>query len=76
MFSSIGESKEDSCLRGRTSFPSEFAVEPAGKNTFKIKLPGEDEVAAAVFDGSSPIYGRVALEPAGDRYEEWIIQEL
>ncbi|KAJ7509512.1 hypothetical protein B0H11DRAFT_1251420 [Mycena galericulata] len=59
-----------------TSFSSEFAVEPAGKNTFKIKLPGEDQVAAAVFDGSSPLYGRVALEKAGGPYEEWIIQEL
>ncbi|KAJ7821282.1 hypothetical protein B0H13DRAFT_2377429 [Mycena leptocephala] len=49
-----------------------FAVESAGGGEFVIKLPNADWVWEAIFDGTSPIYGRIALRPAsGSVYQRW-----
>ncbi|KAJ7855550.1 hypothetical protein B0H13DRAFT_2079507 [Mycena leptocephala] len=49
-----------------------FAVESAGGGEFVIKLPNADSVWEAIFDGTSPIYGRIALRPAsGSVYQRW-----
>ncbi|KAJ7864510.1 hypothetical protein B0H13DRAFT_1899118 [Mycena leptocephala] len=54
-----------------------FAVESAGGGEFvthpvQIKLPNADSVWEAIFDGTSPIYGRIALRPAsGSVYQRW-----
>ncbi|KAJ7148969.1 hypothetical protein C8R43DRAFT_952214 [Mycena crocata] len=52
--------------------PTHFAVEPAGKGELVIKLPYEDKVWEAIYDGTSMLYGRVALRPAnGSPYQRW-----
>ncbi|KAJ7913323.1 hypothetical protein B0H13DRAFT_2005261 [Mycena leptocephala] len=49
-----------------------FAVESAGGGEFVIKLPNADSVWEAIFDGTSPIFGRIALRPAsGSVYQRW-----
>ncbi|KAJ7142654.1 hypothetical protein C8R44DRAFT_846558 [Mycena epipterygia] len=52
--------------------PTIFAVESVGGKDFVIKLPNADMVAEAIYDGTSMIYGRVALRPAsGSTYQHW-----
>ncbi|KAJ7061845.1 hypothetical protein C8F01DRAFT_1369290 [Mycena amicta] len=49
-----------------------FAVESAGNNEFVIKLPNADSVWEALFDGTSPIFGRIIMEPAsGSVRQRW-----
>lgn len=49
-----------------------FAVEAAGQGEFVIKLPYADSVWVAIFDGTSPIFGRIALRPAsGSAFQRW-----
>ncbi|KAJ6545781.1 hypothetical protein B0H19DRAFT_1076041 [Mycena capillaripes] len=49
-----------------------FAVESAGGNEFVIKLPNADSVWEALFDGTSPIFGRIIMRPAsGSTFQRW-----
>ncbi|KAJ7258908.1 hypothetical protein C8J57DRAFT_1340556 [Mycena rebaudengoi] len=49
-----------------------FAVESAGGGEFVIKLPDADSVWAALFDGTSPIFGRIIMSPAiGSALQRW-----
>ncbi|KAJ7486888.1 hypothetical protein FB451DRAFT_1168268 [Mycena latifolia] len=49
-----------------------FAVESAGGGEFVIKLPNADSVWEALFDGTSPIFGRIILRPAsGSVLQRW-----
>ncbi|KAJ7896367.1 hypothetical protein B0H14DRAFT_2679198 [Mycena olivaceomarginata] len=49
-----------------------FAVESAGGSEFLIKLPDADSVWEALFDGTSPIFGRIILRPAnGSALQRW-----
>ncbi|KAJ7027268.1 hypothetical protein C8F04DRAFT_1122912 [Mycena alexandri] len=49
-----------------------FAVESAGGAEFVIKLPNADSVWEALFDGTSPIFGRIILRPAsGSTLQRW-----
>ncbi|KAF7364475.1 hypothetical protein MSAN_01108900 [Mycena sanguinolenta] len=49
-----------------------FAVESAGGGQFVIKLPNADSVWKALFDGTSPIFGRIIMSPAdGTVGERW-----
>ncbi|KAJ7247513.1 hypothetical protein C8J57DRAFT_1240846 [Mycena rebaudengoi] len=41
-----------------------FAVKSAGGSEFVIKLPNTDSVWEALFDGTSPIFGRIIMRPA------------
>ncbi|KAJ7301550.1 hypothetical protein DFH08DRAFT_827424 [Mycena albidolilacea] len=43
-----------------------FAVESAGEGEFEIKLPNADSVWEALFDGTSPIFGRVTFGTISD----------
>ncbi|KAJ7250688.1 hypothetical protein C8J57DRAFT_1521094 [Mycena rebaudengoi] len=50
-----------------------FAIESAGGG--ELKSPYADEVWEALYDGTSPIYGRVVLRPArGSSYQRWILE--
>ncbi|KAF7358578.1 hypothetical protein MSAN_01196100 [Mycena sanguinolenta] len=49
-----------------------FAVETAGLIDFVIKLPNTDSVWKALFDGTSPIFGRIIMSTAdGTVGERW-----
>ncbi|KAJ7695242.1 hypothetical protein B0H14DRAFT_3905498 [Mycena olivaceomarginata] len=49
-----------------------FAVESAGEGEFEIKLPNADSVWEALFDGTSPIFGRIILRRAsGSVRQRW-----
>ncbi|KAJ7273834.1 hypothetical protein C8J57DRAFT_1313911 [Mycena rebaudengoi] len=49
-----------------------FAVESANGSEFVIKLPNADSVWAALFDGTSPIFGRIIMSPAsGSALQRW-----
>ncbi|KAJ7486871.1 hypothetical protein FB451DRAFT_1535027 [Mycena latifolia] len=57
---------------GPRSEATEFAVERAGNNVWELKLPNEDRVWEAVYDGSSMIFGYVSLRPAsGEQSQHW-----
>jgi len=52
--------------------PTEFAVDHAGEGHVVIKLANEDKVLEAIYDGTSMLYGRIALRPAnGDVHQRW-----
>ncbi|KAJ7164326.1 hypothetical protein C8R46DRAFT_1099265 [Mycena filopes] len=52
--------------------PTIFAVEHAGEGEVVIKLPDTDSVWEAIYDGTSMMFGRVALTPArGSVYQQW-----
>ncbi|KAJ7690486.1 hypothetical protein B0H17DRAFT_1064832 [Mycena rosella] len=49
-----------------------FAVESAGGSEFVIKLPDADSLWEALFDGTSPIFGRIIMSPAsGSTLQHW-----
>ncbi|KAJ6482283.1 hypothetical protein C8R47DRAFT_1197505 [Mycena vitilis] len=55
--------------------PTVFAVESSGHNEWTLKLPADNSVWKAVYDGSSMQFGYVTLRPAdGTQYEKWAFE--